>query len=353
MKRPQGLLAGPLGLALLGMIFCLWSVFGNDINICITSGCSLYQDFTVGGISLWWFGAAAFGGLALLALAGAPGWGRIFSGAALLGDVCLLAVMALTAPCVSCLVAAVLFALCYVVFRAADQEENPKEDGAGTSILLWAWLALFLFNVACVVRAQGEVWAINEIARDANGDAEPSVRVFFSPTCPACRQGVEALAGKTDVGFYPVTENEEDLIQVLAMARLLEEGRSMDEALIRSAKAVKDDVSLWSPEAFWLRFRILRNKAHIFLAGAKTVPFFEYRGLPSQLAAPQRAQPARRLPPAEPAAPAPSPAAAASPAAGILGGELPAQPELDAPLPADIISDSAISGRCGAHMLCR
>ena len=32
-----------------------------------------------------------------------------------------------------------------------------------------------------------------------------------------------------------------------------------------------------------LRLRMLRNKAHVFMAGSQTVPFFEYHGLPAML----------------------------------------------------------------------
>ncbi len=108
MKQSREILTGPLCIALLAAAFCIWSAFGNAVNFCAATGCLLYQDFTVGGISLWWLGTGSFAALGLLALLGAAAPGRLLAGLTLLGDICLLLLMALTAPCVSCLVAAVL-----------------------------------------------------------------------------------------------------------------------------------------------------------------------------------------------------------------------------------------------------
>ena len=50
------------------------------------------------------------------------------------------------------------------------------------------------------------------------------------------------------------------------------------------------------PGQWGLRLRLQRNRAHIFNAGSRTVPFFEYHGLPAMLKkqaqppAPARAQ---------------------------------------------------------------
>ena len=138
MKKPQ-LLMGPLALALLGMAFCLWSAFGNDINFCVTAGCSLYQDFSLGGVSLWWLGTTAFAGLFLLALVGASAWGVVFSALALAGDALLLLLMVFTAPCISCLTVAVFFALSYWAFRRAYADEE-RRGPQRPSILLLLWL---------------------------------------------------------------------------------------------------------------------------------------------------------------------------------------------------------------------
>mgnify|MGYP000972099112 FL=1 len=117
MNRPREIHTGALCLALLAAAFCFWSAAGNDLGLCVTGGCALYQDATVAGVSLWWVGSGVFLLLGLLALLGAAGLGRALSALALLADTALLLLMALTAPCSNCLVVAVFFALLYRSFR--------------------------------------------------------------------------------------------------------------------------------------------------------------------------------------------------------------------------------------------
>lgn len=106
MKQAYGISGGALAAALLGMLFCIWTALGNEVAFCVTAGCSLYQDLVIGGLSMWWIGTAAFGVLACLALLGAVPAGHFLAGLTLLGDIFLLLLMALTSPCVSCLVVA-------------------------------------------------------------------------------------------------------------------------------------------------------------------------------------------------------------------------------------------------------
>ncbi|WP_022656285.1 hypothetical protein [uncultured Desulfovibrio sp.] len=278
MKRSREILTGPLCIALLAAAFCIWSAFGNGVNFCVTAGCSLYQDFTVGGISLWWLGTGTFAVLALLALLGAAAPGRLLAGLALLGDICLLLLMALTAPCVSCLVVAVFFVLTYLGFRHAEQgQARGRGIQPRRSPLLLLWILLFTVNVGTVTRSQTAIWPI------AEGD-EATVRMFFSPSCPSCREGIDILSGHVDVAFYPLAENDSDVYRVAQMRRLLDTGMNLAEALGQSQNVPPArGFAALSPDLLWLRFRMLRNKAHVFSAGAQTVPFFEYHGLPSIL----------------------------------------------------------------------
>ena len=64
MKQAYGISGGALAAALLGMLFCIWTALGNEVAFCVTTGCSLYQDLVIGGLSMWWIGTAAFGVLA-------------------------------------------------------------------------------------------------------------------------------------------------------------------------------------------------------------------------------------------------------------------------------------------------
>lgn len=265
--------------ALLGLAFCIWTALGNEVNICVTTGCTLYADFTIAHISLWWFGAAAFTILSACAILGQCVPGMRLAALFLLGDVCLLILMACTAPCVSCLVAALLFALSYLFFRRGyavlRKQESPRR-----SILLWVWLALFVINLGQVARSQVDVWPI----LDESGDAK--LRMFFSPLCRYCTEGIDVLSGNVDVAFYPVAESEADIARISRMQSLLDDGASMAEAVSQSREAVFENFwQGWSPAVILLRFRLLSNKAHIFSQGSQGVPFFERKGLPPDIAA--------------------------------------------------------------------
>lgn len=324
MKQAYGISGGALAAALLGMLFCIWTALGNEVAFCVTAGCSLYQDLVIGGLSMWWIGTAAFGVLACLALLGAVPAGHFLAGLALLGDVFLLLLMALTSPCVSCLVVACFFALTYWLFDRARHRDDRRPQGR--SFLLCVWLVLFVVNAGQVVRTQGEVWSISE------NPGQATVRMFFSPSCSACREGIDILSGSVDVAFCPVAENDADVVRVERMLLLLEQGKTLKEAV-----AACRDVEEPGPWAFlhpgqWgLRLRLQRNRAHIFNAGSRTVPFFEYHGLPAMLKKQARSSaPAR----------AREPVIEFSPAGG--------QTFPDATLPLD----PQVAGQCGGPAPC-
>lgn len=279
MTKSHAVLAGPLVIGLLAVAFCIWSALGNDVNICVTTGCTLYEDFSIGGVSLWWIGTVAFSILCVCALIGQVELGRFLAGLFLLGDVGLLLLMALTAPCVSCLVIALFFALCYFYFRRKAREPKPPNGvSRHVSVLLCAWLCLFIVNIGLVARSQLDVWPILEESGDGN------LRMFFSPSCKYCIDGVNQLSGNINVGFYPVADQEADVARIDKMLSLLNDGLSMAEALGRSRDASFNGFwDAYGPDALVLRFRLLRNKAHLFGQGAQGVPFFERKGLPPSM----------------------------------------------------------------------
>lgn len=314
MNRPHEILLGPLCLAVLAAAFCVWSASGNEVNICITAGCTLFQDTTVAGVSLWWLGSGMFALLALLALTGAAGLGLIAAGFALLGDIGLLLLMSMTAPCVSCLLVAVFFALLFSGFRQAARRQSGSNAKPTRSALLMLWGLLFIVNVGAALRAQAEVWAITD------NSAEATVRMFYSPSCPSCKEGIAALSGHVDVAFYPLAESEADIYKVARMKGLLDSGASMTEALAAAQDVTAPTgMSAISPDMLLLRLRMLRNKAHVFMAGAQTVPFFEYHGLPSMLV--------KQNKPAQVGQNAPVPPQASPPSAAN-SAELPLDPQI-------------------------
>ncbi|MEG2172594.1 MAG: hypothetical protein RRY29_04975 [Desulfovibrionaceae bacterium] len=264
----------PLFMALLGVAFCAWSASGNALNVCVTSGCSLFQDSTVGGISMWWVGVAGFALLALLSLSGRPLLGLWGAGFALVLDGALLTLMLLTAPCVGCLVVGLLFALTYAAFRHAV----PRRDThMPRSNLLVVWTVLCIINVAGIARAELRTWPVY-------GGNDSATHMYFSPSCSACREGIIALAGKANVAFFPVNEDDNDVMTIALMTKALAGGATMQSALT-SALAVERptrEFKMYSLEMLWLRFRLLCNKAHVFAAGGQ-LPYFEFRGLPAAL----------------------------------------------------------------------
>lgn len=278
-QSSQGVLPAPLLASLAGVAFCVWSAWGNGLNLCVTHGCTLYQDASIGGISLWWSGAGAFAVMALIALMGRPGYGLFASGLCLVLDIALLALMAVTAPCVGCLLVAVLFALCYVAFRYAH-------GGVGRlsrSWLLWVWVCLMCVNVGAVVKSEMGPWRMF-------GPDDDEVRLYFSPSCAACREAVMALGGRVNVGFYPVVEEYADVPRVAAMRAALDKGRNMAEALTMAQQPLPKQGALdvLAPDSLLLWLRLTRNKAHVLNSGSLSVPFIEFQGLPTSLVAPRR-----------------------------------------------------------------
>lgn len=58
----------PFFIALIGAAFSAWNALDAASVPCVTTGCTLYQNFSFGGFSLWWVGTGAFLLLGLLAL---------------------------------------------------------------------------------------------------------------------------------------------------------------------------------------------------------------------------------------------------------------------------------------------
>ena len=280
MKRSPSPVYGALVLSVTALAFCVWVKTGNSFDICFTEGCTLYADASFAGVSLWWFGALAFGLLGFLALLRHAGLGRLLAGLCVAADIFLLALMAFTAPCFNCLVAAGFFLAVYLSFRRACQPAQTISSRVqGRSLLALVWTLFFLFNAGAVLKSFAGVWAVNENLEHAK------VHFYFSPSCQACRKGVEALAGKVDVAFLPVAESSRDLARIRIMARELHSGSNILEALAKSEAASEPGLlDYLDRDMLAVKLRVLRNQAHVFHAGSQVVPFVEYLGLPGHLA---------------------------------------------------------------------
>lgn len=286
-NRSRSPLPMPFLIALIGGLFSGWNAWDSASVPCVTAGCMLYQGFTIGGFSLWWGGVFIFTLFAGLALAGQAGPGRVLSGFALTLDCVLLLIMVLTLPCLACLVVAVLLALAYISFGLAVDARNPVRGGAArpshTSPLLWVWGLLFLLTLGGVVRNEVSPWAIQSPVESESS----SVRIFFSPSCTACRQLVTGMpeAEARKVMWCPVSEDEKDLAVILDLNRRLTIfaapiGVAFTEALEAPELTFFD---MFRPEVLSTQFRLWCNQARVITSGEGRLPFVEFMGVPAAL----------------------------------------------------------------------
>jgi hypothetical protein len=259
-------------LSLLGAGFTSWSAWGNAIDLCFTAGCTIYQDSTLAGVSLWWIGTGGFGLLALLAIVGRPVLALAVSGIALFLDCLLLLLLAVTSPCVACLLAGLFFALVYTACRNAAYIKRP----ISRSWLLLCWSFLLVANLLNVARSEMGTWAIQE-------SAAPNMKFYFSPVCSACQEGIRAFSGRKDVSFYAVAKTEQEILLIAAMKRAVQQGASMAEALKNAPEEpLPSPVSLYMPDMLLMRLALLRNASHAMSAGGGVLPLIEYLGLPPE-----------------------------------------------------------------------
>lgn len=330
MVSQQRFLSWPFFLALAGILFSLWNVLGNASALCVTEGCSLFTNYTLAGVSLWWVGVAGFGLLLLLAIPGLAGLGAVCAGLGVALDCLLLLIMLFTAPCFNCLIVGLLLVLTFVAYRAAARREQRRHDAAFLSPLLAVWVLLFVVDAGCLIHGSLGSWAL---AEPADG-AEPSVRVYFSPSCVACVSLVRAYDADRSgaAAWYPVAENDHDLLIIADMRRRLggEGTEGVGDGAVSLAAALDaaladvparfSSLTLVQPDYLWLRFRLWRNAAHVLDAGSGRLPFVEFHGVPAILTAP---------PAATPSASSPAPSGGTAPLSAMPAPATPSLPFLD------------------------
>lgn len=270
---------GALCIALLGLVFCVWNA-SDSSTFCVTNGCSLYADTTIIGISMWWFGCAAFASLAFLALLRKLFWGMVLANLYILCDCVLLLILALTAPCGACLIVAFFFALSCWSFRSAYYRE--KRQRRSFPILLVLWVCLLSLNLGLLFHDSIGSWSIY-------GNEDAPVQIYFSPSCAACRQLVEAVNDtSSEVVLYPVSENNADTAIILTMRKNIESGMRPYEALGNALDNTPHEgwSAYASPSRLYYGLRLTRNQAHVRQSGANILPYVEFRGLPHSLIKP-------------------------------------------------------------------
>ncbi len=267
-------------LALIGVAYCAVQVVPLPVSVpCPGTGCRLIQEFTIQGVSLWWAGVAYFGIMALVCLRRLRAFAYALAAVALCVDAVLLCIMLMTVTCIPCLGAGLLMALLY--FSLRRHTANKMQPSPGPSVILMAWCGLFVAALASAGTEHMEPW---QLAGPENAER----RVYFSPSCPACRDAVTVFAG--NAAFIPVAENEGDYAAIHAMANALAEGKTLVEAL--DAATGQNNLSLPSfPGDIVFRLNLMRNKAQLLRLGFDQIPLIMINGMP-QAMRPNTAAPA-------------------------------------------------------------
>lgn len=257
--------------ALLGLMWCGYVAFPTaNPAPCATSGCALFRDTKVAGLSLWWVGGAYFFTLAVTCLRGNRALARFLASLALCLDTALLIIMFLTAPCFDCLVVAVLMACCYSTARKPGDGWFNTGD-TRPSFLLPVWFGLFLGNAVLATNEQMPLYAM--------GNTRTSeVSLYFSPSCPACREAMLSLGNSA--ALYPVEEREGDMEAIIRLGNLLKNNVRVEEALRRSRDPNEPTPYLAFYERWALEMKLMRNKASLLRQGFRALPLIQVNGMP-------------------------------------------------------------------------
>ena len=290
-------------LALLGAAYCVAVELGLGEALCVTNGCSLYQNFSLYGISLWHVGGLTFLILAGLCFTGRASLALNLSRLTIIADCFLLLLMALTSPCLACMGAAVFLALVfYSLHRTVVTNENHKPF-IPRSRLLMVWL-LLMFAAALVM--------VKELTAPTawHGPEDAPIRLYFSPYCPACIKAVEGFADSpTPVAYHPVAVSLDEVKVIIALEQDLKRGLRLADALrkYKNNPPASLPLNLETLDTLW---QILRNRADVLAMGKGSVPLILINGVPQDAAPATPRSDTLYTPPAAPQGqntPAPAP----------------------------------------------
>lgn len=280
----------PLIASLVGLSFCLLIIlaphFESNAADCVATGCTLYENINIAGISLWHIGAVAFSGLAFCALRGHVTIAYMASACMLIGDVVLLALLAFTAPCTNCLIVASLFAITFWLFRnekmyqsvASIVASSSDTSSASRSYLLIVWALFFFSNCLAVINERMEPWIIH-------GPADAPMRIYFSPSCPSCREAIRTYGtSNTPIAFLPVTEDDADLYAIATLEEELANGKNFFPAFRYATNENNVIKELSLATYIELQWRVLRNKVRFYASGSTTLPLIQMHGMPKVVA---------------------------------------------------------------------
>ncbi len=292
--RSRPLVMAALAVSTVGLAFCLANLFGADL-LCATEGCALYHDYRIFGLNLYFVGAAGFLALALLLVVSlrrtVTSLLLLVVAGGLVIETLLLAYQYLFWVCSSCLAAALLFGLAALltVLAFPGLRRRPLYALGG----LWLVFALFV-SLAVAKEALFQPWAL------FGGEGE--VQVYFSPTCPRCREVVLSILDRYPhlerVAFIPVSKGTEDDRRLAAALPLLRRPEDSRDGLRRLFEPL-DEGPRPPTLSYGDRFRLLVNRICLAARGFTTIPQI-VSPLPLELAAPPSSGGPQRQPPPDP-----------------------------------------------------
>jgi len=262
----------PLFISLSGLIYCLASMFGATEAICHTAGCQVYKSYSFLGFSFYTWGTLAFALCAIfLIFRKKPNQFfnfdvySFFLTFCLLGEVGLLAYQAIYLPCFSCLVVGLLWGILFILDLKWKREDNFDSK----KILVGIWGLLFFTVATSAIKDIITPWPIY-------GKPDASIKIFFSPTCPACKKAVQeilekGLIDKNKIALFPVAKNEEDKDRICLLQCSLQ-NKDLPLALNKcwQPKCTPISVGLWN--ILRLNFNLFRNRLALAKMGIDRIP---------------------------------------------------------------------------------
>ncbi|MDR2488508.1 MAG: hypothetical protein LBD42_03320 [Desulfovibrio sp.] len=262
--------------ALLGLAWCGYILFPSSNSApCATSGCALFRDSLIAGVSLWWAGGLYFFLLAIACLRGNRELARFMALVALFLDTVLLVVMLFTAPCFDCLVTAAFLGLTYSCLCYGG--DGWFVSRRTPSVLLPIWFGFFLSNALLAANEQIPLYSMGN-------SRSTDVRIYFSPSCEACRSAI--LMSGNAAALYPVEEKNGDMDSIIRLQALLRGNVPLREALARSITPEEPVPHLPFHERLFLAVQLMRNKAAVLRQGFRALPLIQINGMPADKTAP-------------------------------------------------------------------
>ena len=254
-KGASGYLSWENFLMAAGMVLCLVVAAGGGKALCITRGCDLYKGYSLAGLSMHFWGAAAFGLGLVLRLTGARTY-RPYILVCFWGEILLVAWQVLSAPCSECLLVGLIWGL--LAWKALREPVSQA-----------VWASLWTAALVVVVLELAAPWPIY-------GKAGAPMRIFFAPGCSACQEEINKLAGVGDdvmanIALIPVARNEAEVAAVGRIARTLQTTGNFWLAMMQGMQTGGDSGQPWLSNLV-LRLRLWGNKLLLGRMGVAKIP---------------------------------------------------------------------------------